>query len=247
VVEQRKKTRFWEIDTLRGIAIIMMVEYHIFFDLVFFSIYPFNLHVLPVKIFLYSIGTIFLLLVGISLTINRSKARFQMTRKEIHIKFILRGLKIFCLGLLITVATWLYIGEGYIIFGILHCIGLCIILSIPFLRYRLLPLAIGIIMIVVGIMFSMITIDVPWLLWIGLKPTQFYTLDYFPLLPWLGVVLIGVYFGNLLYPDGERRYHLPDLSSQYGIRFLGFLGRHSLIIYLVHQPIIVGILTLLMM
>jgi uncharacterized membrane protein len=66
--------------------------------------------------------------------------------------------------------------------------------------------------------------------------------DYYPLLPWFGVTLLGIFVGRTLYPDGVSRITLPDLSSVPPIRGLRFLGQHTLFIYLVHQPILLGIL-----
>jgi uncharacterized membrane protein len=78
-----------------------------------------------------------------------------------------------------------------------------------------------------------------------LKPAVFVTVDYFPLLPWLGVVSLGLFAGKILYTDYKRRYYLPDLSQSLLTRTFGFLGRHSLLIYLIHQPIIIIVLYLL--
>jgi uncharacterized membrane protein len=84
----------------------------------------------------------------------------------------------------------------------------------------------------------------PWLLWLGVKQLGRYMVDFYPLLPWFGVALLGVFCGLSLYPGGIPRFDLPDLSLKSPIRALSFLGRHSLVIYLVHQPIILGILVL---
>jgi uncharacterized membrane protein len=84
-----------------------------------------------------------------------------------------------------------------------------------------------------------------WLSWLGFRPAQFYSVDYFPLLPWFGVVLMVIFFGNLLYSDYSRRFQLVDLSFFSGIKVLCFLGKHSLLIYLLHQPLIIAVLYLL--
>jgi uncharacterized membrane protein len=246
-VKRDLKERFWEIDFLRGIAVIMMIVFHIFYDLNFYNIFNVNLHSGPVLLFLYPIGTLFLLLVGISLTLSYFKAQNSMTKQQVQLKFIIRGLKIFGLGLLITFVTWIYLEQGFIIFGVLHCIGLSIILSYPLIRYRFLNLALGIVFVTVGILLETVTFDFYWLVWLGFTPSQFYTVDYFPLLPWFGVVLLGVFIGNGLYKNNRRVFIIRNLSRNIVIRPLCFFGRHALIIYFLHQLIIVGLIHLFLL
>ena len=241
----KETQRFWEIDFLRGIAIIMMVIYHIIFDLNFLNIYEINLHSIPLLLFLYPIGILFLLLVGISLSISYSRVKQNLTKRQIQKKFVIRGLKIFSLGLLITIVTWFYPHYGFVKFGILHCIGISIILAIPFLQLKTKNLLFGVILLPIGIFLKTLTFDIGWLFWLGLIPSDFYSVDYFPLLPWFGVVLIGIFIGNSLYPEHRRIFNLKDFSTFAPVSLLCFLGQHSLIIYLVHQPIIVAIFSLI--
>lgn len=222
----------------------MMIIYHIIFDLNYFKIYNINLSSLPLRFFLYTIGTMFLVIVGISLYISYLKAKQNLTEKQLKIKYIRRGSMIFGLGILITTVTWVYPHEGFILFGILHCIGLSIILAYLFLKLYFENLILGIIFIIAGILLMPFTFDFNYLLFLGFTPDNFYTLDFFPLLPWFGIILIGIFIGNSLYKEDKRRFNLSDLSSRSFIKDLSFLGRHSLLIYLVHQPIIVGFILL---
>jgi len=245
-VASDKRERFWEIDALRGIAILMMIAYHILFDLVYFGFTSTDLNAFPVLVFLYPISTLFLLLVGVSLTLSYNRVKQTFTKRQLRLKYLIRGSSIFGLGLLITLVTWIYPHNGFIIFGILHCIGLSILLAYMFIRYRIAALFVGIVCISIGIVLRfLVTVDFPWLLWLGFVPHSFYTLDYFPLFPWFGVVLLGIFLGNSLYQNNTRKFKIADGSQFIGTRLLCFLGRHSLIIYLLHQLIIVGILYLL--
>ena len=124
-----KKQRFWEIDVARGIAVILMITYHIIYDLNFFHIISVNLFEGFFLLFLYPIGATFLFLVGISLTLSYAKAETVMTKRQRHWKFLERGVFIFGLGMLVTLGTWAYLGQGYVVFGVLHCIGLSILLA----------------------------------------------------------------------------------------------------------------------
>lgn len=238
--------RFWEIDLLRGIAIIMMIVFHLLYDLAHFGAYNLTVHSGFLFYFACATATIFLLLVGISLTLSFSRAtNRQKTKPKLYRKYLKRGLKIFSWGLVITVLTWLFLREGFVVWGILHLIGISIILAYPLLKFRYWNLLLGLGFIACGLFLKNITFSFPWLLWLGLTPNSFYTIDYFPLLPWFGVVLIGLFIGNLLYPNYTRSFKLGDLSKFSFIGWWCFLGRHSLLIYLIHQPVLIVALYML--
>jgi len=143
--------------------------------------------------------------------------------------------------MLVTLATWIYPHNGFILFGILHLIGISIILSIPFLRLERENILAGIALIITGYFLMQYGTSSPWFLWLGLKPAGFITLDYYPLLPWFGVVLCGIFLGKTLYPKGQRKFSLIESKNRI-VKTLSLLGRNSLKIYLVHQPIIVGLI-----
>jgi uncharacterized membrane protein len=246
-VNKIKNERFWEIDLLRGIAIIMMIIFHILFDLVFLGIVKINLYSGLNLLFLYSIGTIFLLLVGVSLSLSYSRVMNALSKRQIWLKFIKRGIMIFCLGLIITFFTWFYLGRGFILFGVLHCIGLSIIFSILFLKHRFINLILGAILVFIGVFLKTMVFDFNWFLWLGFVPRGFYTVDYFPILPWFGVVLIGVFIGNILYKDNKRNFYIKDFSSVKFVKLFCFLGRYSLVIYFIHQPVIISLIYLFLL
>lgn len=238
--EEALGKRLWEIDSLRGIAIVMMIAFHLLFDLNYFRGAGFDLHSGPWFILGRATVIIFLLLAGVSLTLSHSRARKQ--GRAGFSKYLKRGIRIFLYGLIITPLTWILLPQGTIWFGVLHLIGLSIILCYPLLRFRLLPLFLGIALIILGLFLQGLVFGFPWLLWLGLRPLAFYTFDYLPLLPWFGVVLIGIFLGNFLYPNYKRRFRIRDLSRFSPIKLLTFLGRHSLVIYLLHQPVLLALL-----
>lgn len=249
-VANRPGRQFWEIDCLRGIAIVMMITFHLLFDLTYFAGYNFNLNSGFWLIFARLTATIFIFLVGLSLTLSYSRATSEK-KEGLCIKFSQRGLRIFGWGLAITLFTWLFLREGFIVFGILHLIGISIILAYPFLRVRrkFLLVLLGIFCLSAGLYLRNFTFDFYWLLWLGFRPQHFYTLDYFPILPWFGVVLIGIFVGDLLYPNHTRRFEIGEPGSKLNLLFIqpfSFLGRHSLIIYLAHQPVLVASLCLVL-
>ena len=142
---------------------------------------------------------------------------------------------------MITVATYFFIGRGFVIFGILHLLGLSIILAYPFLKLdKWISLGAGLTIIAAGIYVDGLRSDQPWLIWLGIKQTGSYMVDYYPVLPWFGISLLGIFVGYTLYPGGRRGFGLPDWGNVPPVRGLCFLGRHSLLIYIVHQPILIG-------
>ena len=238
--------RFWEIDLLRGIAILMMIAFHVLYDLDYFGAYRINVHAGFWLYFGRATASIFLLLVGISLTLSYARAlKTQSTEEKFYWKYLKRGLKIFLWGLVITVMTWVFVREGFVLCGILHLIGVSIILAYPLVKLKYGNLALGISFIALGLYLKQVSVEFLWLLWLGLTPNSFYTVDYFPLLPWFGVVLIGVFIGNSFYPNYRRIFELRDRSQYRIIQVLSLMGRHSLLIYLVHQPVLIAGLYLL--
>ncbi|WAC04211.1 MAG: heparan-alpha-glucosaminide N-acetyltransferase [Methanoregula sp.] len=237
--------RYSEIDAARGIAILMMIIFHTVFDLYFFSIYPVNVSSGFWRYFAFSTASLFLLIAGISLSISHSRAmRLAGDGVPVRIagKFLRRGAGIFACGVLVTVATWLYLGQGFVIFGILHTIGVSIMLSPLFFRFRSNNIIIGSVVVFIGIAIAYAGIPGPlWLCPFGIHPAAFVSVDYTPLFPWFGLVLIGLGIGESIYPGGRRGFEAPAIPFIF-MSPLAVLGRHSLVIYLVHQPAIILLL-----
>jgi uncharacterized membrane protein len=230
-------SRYWEIDLARGIAILMMILFHTVFDLYFFRIFSVDIYSGFWRYFALTTASLFLLIVGISLTISRARVASKKSGYQLALKFVYRGAGIFLLGLLVTLCTWLFLKEGFIVFGILHLIGVSIMLSPLFFRFKKWNSVLGLLCLVIGFFFATRTGPI-WLLPLGIHPATFWSVDYEPIFPWFGVVLIGMGLGEFLYPEGIRSFTLPQIPEMV-VRPLAFMGRHSLIIYLVHQPIII--------
>lgn len=184
----------------------------------------------------------FILLVGISLALSfhRGSDPAQKTF-GFHLR---RGLKLFAWGIMITGVTRLFLRQGYVQFGILHFIGFAIVIAYPFLCLRFINLGLGLLLILLGQYTNGMTVSSGGLVWLGFRPENYYAVDYFPLIPWFGLVLIGIFLGNWLYAK-ETMYQLPDLSQLPPVRFMSHLGRHTLFIYLIHQPILISSLVLI--
>lgn len=234
--------RYPEIDIVRGIALVMMVIFHTVFDLSYFGVLAIEIGTGFWRYFALTTAFLFLFIAGLSLSVSDARATVKTPdTKSRFLKTLKRGLFIFSLGLLITFATWLFLHEGYVIFGILHLIGVSLILGWFFLRFEKWNILIGTLWIGIGLAIIAPIRGPIAFAWLGLYPAGFSSVDYTPLFPWFGVILLGIGFGSLLYPGGNRTWKIPNLANP-AEKAIAFLGRHTLILYLVHQPVILLIL-----
>lgn len=234
------KKRIWELDAARGICILGMVAVHFIFDLT--QLYQLVSWQLPeALLFLQNWGgVLFLLISGICVTLGS--------------RSIQRGSIVFSCGMLCTAVTagMVFLGLAdkrmLIYFGILHCLGICMLLW-PLIKT--LPAgalaAIGTAVVLAGLWLDAnVRVSFSWLIPLGIMPWGFVTADYFPLLPYAGFFLVGTALGRLLY--AKKQSLLPGVNADDPVlRFLQWTGRHSLPIYLLHQPVLTGLFELILL
>ncbi|WP_370005862.1 heparan-alpha-glucosaminide N-acetyltransferase [Methanothermobacter sp. KEPCO 2] len=230
--------RFHEVDAIRGIAVVMMIIYHVIFDLNFLGAVKLDMNSPLIWITGRLAAFLFIFLVGVSLSLSHSRRGSGCPGH-----YIRRGIRIFTYGFLITAATWIYPHKGFIVFGVLHFIGAAVIITYPFAGRRVPSVIAALLALAAGIWVSTLRVDTLFFVWLGLKPPGFYTLDYFPLLPWIGVVLLGIFTGDTIYPGYRRRWKGKFLGRNHALEFL---GENSLAIYFVHQPVILAFIWFLM-
>jgi uncharacterized membrane protein len=232
--------RLWEIDALRGLAIVLMVGFHLAWDLQHLGLAAVDVFSLPWQIFARGIGSLFIFLLGVSLVLSDARA---LSRRALLGSAVRRAILLLALGMGITAATALFVGAGYVRFGILHLLSVATLLALPALAApRWVSAAAGALMIAFGIWLNTLSAPFAWLLWLGLPQAGVVMVDYYPVLPWAGVGVLGVAAGRAAYPQGRRSFTLPQIASTPLVRALGLLGRHSLIIYVLHQPVLLGFL-----
>jgi len=211
-----------------------MIAYHFSFDLRLFGLARLDFEGDPFWLGARAvIVSTFLGLVGVSLVLARNAGVAAAQRWK-------RIATIAACALAVSVASWLAFPKSYIWFGILHCIAVASILAWPFTRHPRVALACGAAVIVAGLVVAHPAFDSRALAWIGFTTHKPVTEDYVPLFPWLGAALAGVAAGDAL----VRRSFAPLAFLAKAPRVLGWLGRHSLAVYMVHQPLLIGAMAL---
>ncbi len=227
--------RFPAIDVIRGLCLLAMAAYHFTWDsgyLWFLESDPANT---PIgKWVAHSIAWSFLTLVGISLVLGHGAGiRWPAFGRRL---MILLGAAV-----AVSIGTYAVFGHEFVFFGILHCIALASILGLAFVRLpAFVSLVAALAIFLLAKYGTFPAFDAPAWYWLGLNVTQPDTADYQPLIPNFGFVLIGMALGKALLQAAPAWAMAPARS--WPARGLSFLGKHSLVFYLVHQPIIFGLL-----
>lgn len=214
--------RLTEIDALRGIAIVCMVLFHFAIDGRILGLWDFEPY-LGLSLFFVRLGQfLFLGLVGVSIFLSKRDFKGQAVR----------GAKIFGCGLLVTLGTWLVLPQDYVRFGVLHLIGVSVPLVVLLKGREAWALPVAALLYLGSHLLSVqgTVLGIPF----GFPPEHFQSVDYFPLLPWLTVPFVGLWLGSVVYREG-RETALARLGKVPG---LTWLGRHSLAVYLLHQPVL---------
>jgi uncharacterized membrane protein len=232
------RVRYPLIDVLRGSAIAMMIVYHFCFDLSTFGYARFdfyhsqfwlNFQILIVSIFTFVMGMSFHL------------AHKRQYNWPGYLKRL--GLLGFC-AILISISTYIVNGDRFIYFGILHFFFVASILALLFVRFYWINLILGTTILSINILYQHPLFNKIYLQWIGLMTYKPATDDYEPVIPWFGMVLIGMFFAQWAITRGNlplfSRWKMTSRMS----RLFRFAGVHSLIIYMLHQPIFYALFNL---
>lgn len=231
-LRRQQAPRVEGLDALRGVAILAMVVYHFCFDLRYFGVarwdFEHDIRWLAARTLILSS---FLLIAGISAALARRDPAAD-ARWPRHVAVIGGA------ALLVTAASAMMFPRSFIWFGVLHAIAVSLIVARPLTgRPRAAALA-AVVVIAAGLTLSSPLFDNRWLGWLGFMTHKPVTEDYVPMFPWTGVLLLGIAAGHVLV---HNRFALMSPLDR-APRALRFLGRHSLVVYLVHQPLLLGAL-----
>lgn len=224
------------VDIARGVAILAMVVYHLCWDLSYFRfIAPDVGHDPEWVLFARSILAAFLFLVGVGLVLGHGRGiRWRgFWRRWV---FVLAG------ALIITAATWFTFPDSFVYFGVLHAIALFSLLGLGFVRTPLwLAIVAAIVFIAPTFLFSDALFNEKQWSWLGFWEIPPPTNDLVPVFPWFGAVLVGIIATRLLLASSWYGRLAAIAAGGRLPKLLAFLGRWSLLIYLLHQPILLGL------
>lgn len=253
-----KRKRIWELDFLRGLAIFMMVFDHFMFDLLYLPNYFSNFYLLDITFFnelnrlaiMYWTSSlrffgreffvlVFLLVAGISYTFSKDNLK--------------RGLKILSVAMLITLVTYLVDlilnFNVLIVFGVIHMFGVNILLTVvirKFIKSDILILLMGMLILTFSFIFGLFTPTAINLSFANLPKIilglNYFGADHFGILPYLGIILIGTVVGNVFYKNKVSLLPHVKVTDK---NFFNTVGRNSLIVYVLHQPLVLLFVTLI--
>ena len=216
--------RIDELDSLRATALVMMLVLNFVTDLNHFGIMNTEtgdqwwwMARIAASLFVGISGVSYFLAHRLEYDFTKTSGR---TQRLIFWAFV------------ITIITYIFEPSAYVRFGVLHLLALASIVAFPVARKPEFALGIGLILLIIPLSSD------SNLVWLGLRETGFIAVDYFPLNPWLGIFFIGLALASRIYPEGK-----PLTEIQWPEKWLWF-GRNTLTIYVIHQPILIGLLIL---
>ena len=235
--------RIFAVDLARTIAILMMVTFHFTYDLEMFGFIPSGTTIHGFwALFARATAGSFLFLVGFSLYLAHGQGiRWRSFGKRLA--------KVAAAAALVSAGTFIVLPQTFVYFGILHSISVASLLGLAFLCLpAVLTLILGAAVIVLPNYISFPALNSPFFYWTGLSTWWPPSIDYEPVFPWFGPTLLGIGAAKsiaAIFPSALAGSSAAGQGAL--VSAIGFPGRHSLIIYLVHQPILISLIWVYLM
>ena len=228
--QQPTRLRRPELDAWRGVAVLLMIIFHFCYDLSYYQYLTLQFDAPFWRGFRTLILLLFFNLVGIGLVLSHCpRVRWRAFGRRLA--------KLIAAAASITLVTWFLFPNQWIYFGVLHFIALSCVLALPFLHWPRISLVLGILIFILHNHWDAFSTRALFHWASHYLPLPRATQDLTRLIPWFGFVLTGVFIGH--YGLGWIRF--PNLRIR---QHLAWLGRHALILYLVHQPVLFGLVSL---
>jgi len=235
--------RIFAVDLARTVAILMMVTFHFTYDLEMFGFISGGTTIHGFwALFARTTAGSFLFLVGFSLYLaHRQGIRWR--------SFWRRLAKVAGAAALVSAGTYAVMPDTFVYFGILHSISVASLLGLAFLRLpAVLTLLLGAVVIALPNYVSLPALNGPFFYWTGLSTWWPPSIDYEPVFPWFGPALLGIGAAKALSALLPNALVPSAAAGQGSLRWLAsFPGRHSLVIYLAHQPILISVIWVYLM
>ncbi len=218
------------LDTLRGIATVLMVIFHFCYDLNHFGYIDINITQDIFWIgFRVIIVTLFLFISGVSLNLaNKDFINWNKVKK--------RSIKLALSALLVTIATYIIFPHAWVYFGILHAIFIFSLVGLFFINRAFLSILFAILILVSYFIFNVNMHPLFKIVALPLHLPLYHTVDLVTFIPWFSIVLIGIATVALNWHKIIFENRILASKSKLN-QILKKLGQHSLMIYLIHQPI----------
>ena len=231
--ENTAPPRMAAIDVARGVAVYTMALYHLAWDLNIFKFTSFALFTDPFWLGARTvIVAAFLFLAGLSLVLADRRRRGWLA-------FGRRVMIVAVGAALVSLGTWVMFPTNYVFFGVLHCIVISSLIVIPFLRCPArVVFLVGLAILAAPVFLSHSIFDQPCLQWVGLVTQMPQSVDYVPLFPWTGMIVFGVAYGLCMGDRPAGTFSDWQPSNTVSI-CTAWLGQHSLVVYILHQPLLV--------
>lgn len=234
-----KNIRIWEIDFLRGLAVIGMMIFHIYYVLNYKGLMALDLYSGAWNFLGNTIRNIFFLLVGVGMVLSLQRHQYKrIPIKTYYLRQIRKALLLLFIGGVITLASYLFVPESFVRYGVFSFLGTGVLLILPFISRPWILMIIGVFVLSFTYVFrGHIYIDSTLGYMLGFYPYFISSIDFFGIFPWVSALALGAFMAHFLYKKTKRTYLFPQNCPKVLVPFV-WIGKYALWVYVLHLPLI---------